>query len=288
MNPDAYCEEKGAPAGSTGYYRRLFLPAAEQRAVTALYALGHEVGSIADEVSEIDAARMKLAWWQAEIDRLYAGAPEHPITRALLPFVQESGVERGLFEQMLASAAMDIDHGGYARLDDLLAYTRRAAAAPRLETELCGYRESATREFALQLGVALQLTRILRDVRADAARGRIYIPNERLEAHGVRPGELLQPSTPKHVRDLLAAEAERAREHLERAVRMLPAIDHRAQISGLVGAAIQRRLLAEIERDGYRVLEYRIDLTPVRKLWIAWRTARRARRVTGRRWMNPA
>lgn len=287
MNPGVYCEQKGAPAGSTAYYRRLFVPLAQQPAVTALFALGQELGSIADEVSEIDAARMKLAWWQTEIERLYAGTPQHPVTRVLQPFVERQGPGRDLFEQVLAAAAMDIDHPGYARFEDLLAYARRAAAAQRLESELCGYRADATRDFAERLGVALQLIRIVRDVRADAARGRIYLPAERLDAHAVRPAELLQSSTPVHVRELLAAEARRAREHLERAVQSLPAVDHEAQVSGLVGAAIQRRLLAEIARDGYRVLEYRINLTPVRKLWIAWRTARRARRTSARQRKNP-
>ena len=288
MSADPWCEEKGAPEGSTAYYRRLFLPRPQQRAVTALYAFCHEVGSIADEVSEIEAARMKLAWWQSEIERLYAGTPGHPVTRALQPFVERPGVERRLFEQLLARAGMDLDHAGHDSVEDLLEHARRAAAAQRLESGICGDPGPATRDFAEQLGIALELTRILRDVRADAARGRIYIPAERLAAHGVRRGELTRSGTPGHVQALLAAEARRAHGHFERALRALPPAEHRAQCSGLVGAAIQRRLLAEIERDGYRVLEHRIDLTPVRKLWIAWRTARAARRATARHGMNPA
>lgn len=282
MNSDTYCEEKGAPPGSTAYYRRLFLPRPQQRAVTALFAFCRDVVAIADEVSAIDAARMKLAWWGEEIERLYAGRPRHPVTQALLPHVEERGLQRALFEQFLAGAAMDIDHPGHADRSQLLAQVRHKAAAQRLESEICGYREASTRDFAEQLGIALELVRILRDVRADAQRGRVFIPADRLEAHGVRAGELMQPSTPDHVRALLAEEASRIRERFDRALAALPAIDQEAQCSGLVAAAIQRRLLAEIERDGYRVLQHRIDLTPVRKLWIAWRTVRRAVRTTAR------
>lgn len=282
MNSDTYCEEKGVPPGSTAYYRRLFLPQPQQRAVTALFAFCRDVSAIADEVSAIDAARMKLAWWGEEIERLYAGRPRHPVTRALQPPVEERGLQRTLFEAYLAGAAMDIDHAGHADRAQQLAQARRKAAAQRLEGEICGYREAATRDFSEQLGIALELFRILRDVRPDAQRGRVFIPADRLEAHGVRAGELVQPSTPEHVRALFAAEAREIGEWFDRALAALPAIDHEAQCSGLVAAAIQRRLLAEIERDGYRVLQHRIDLTPVRKLWIAWRTTRRAARTTAR------
>lgn len=282
MNPNTYCEEKGAPPGSTAYYRRLFLPERQQRGVTALFAFCHDVGAIADEVSAIDAARMKLAWWHEEIERLYTGAPRHPVTQALQPWVEERQLQRTLFEEFLAGAGMDIDHPGHATDSDLLLQARRMAAAQRLESEICGYREAATREFAERLGIALQLVRILRDVRADAARGRVCIPAERFEAHGVRPGELAQSTTPEHVRALFADQARRIHEQFNIALATLAAIDHRAQCSGLVAAAIQRRLLAEIERDGYRVLQHRLDLTPIRKLWIAWRTARRAARTTAR------
>lgn len=282
MNPDTYCEERGAPPGSTAYYRRLFLPERQQQGVTALFAFRHDVESIADEVSAIDAARMKLAWWQEEIERLYSGTPRHPVTQALRPWVEERRLERALFDEFLAGTGIDIDHPGHATDADLLLQVRRVAAAQRLESEICGYREPATREFAEQLGIALQFVRILRDVRADAARGRISIPAERLEAHGVRPAELMQSTTPEHVRALFADEARRIHRQFDAALASLPAIDHRSQCSGLVAAAIQRRLLAEIERDGYRVLQHRLDLTPVRKLWIAWRTARRAARTSAR------
>lgn len=282
MNPDTYCEERGAPPGSTAYYRRLFLPESRRQAVTALFAFCHEVSSIADEVSAIDAARMKLAWWQEEIERLYTGTPRHPVTQALQPVVEQRQLDRALFDDFLAGAGMDIDHPGYADHGEQLLHIRGLAASQRLESEICGYRESATREFAESLGIALQLTRILHGVRADAARGRIGIPADRLEAHGVRPGDLMQPATPDKVRALIADEAQRIHEQFDRALATLPAIDHQAQCGGLVAAAIQRRLLAEIERDGYRVLEHRIELTPVRKLWIAWRTARRAARTTAR------
>lgn len=282
MTPEAYCEERGAPPGSSRYYFRLFLPEPQRSGVTALYALCHEVGSIADEVSEIGAARVKLGWWQEEIERLYAREPRHPVTRALQAHVEWNGLRRALFDQFLAAADMDIDPPGYADREALLVYARRHAAAQRLESEICGGGDPAVDDFAESLGIALRLARVLQDVRADAARGRVYLPQDRLEAHGVKPGELVQAETPPHLRALLEEEAAGVVEQIEHALQRLPADAQHAQQSGLVAAAIERRLLAEIERDGYRLLEHRIDLTPLRKFWIAWRTVRRARRSAAR------
>lgn len=289
MSSSEYCEEKGAPAGSEPYYRRLFAPASRQAALTALYAFGNEVGSIPDDVSEPGAARMKLAWWQSELERLYQGEPRHPITRELLPAVEHFGLQRERFDELVALADEDIEHPGHADDAALLERAGRAAALQRLETEICGYVQPETRVFAREMGAALELARIVRDLRADALQGRVHVPLSVLDAHGVRPADLLQRETSAAVRALLEQQLERARGGLEAAEARLPAIDHRAQASALVGSALQRALLAEIERDGYRVLEHRIALTPVRKLWIGWRTVRGAARNTRRanRMQNP-
>lgn len=288
MTIDPYCDEKGTPPGSTAYYRRLFAHGSRQAAITALYAFSREVGSIADDVSEADAAHMKAAWWQAEVERLYAGAPRHPVTRALLPAVEAHGLDRVWFDELIGIADLDIEHPGHADADALLDRVRRVAAVQRLESEICGYEDASTTEFAELLGMALELSRILRDVRADAEQGRVHIPVDELEHHGARPADLLRAETGDSMRALLSQQAARACEYLDRAEEALPAIDHRVQTSGLVALTIQRALVAEIERDGYRVLEHRVDLTPIRKFWLAWRTARRARRTSIREQRNPA
>lgn len=282
MSSREYCEQKGAPAGSTAYYRRLFAPASRQPALTALYAFANEVGAIPDQVSETGAARMKLAWWQSELERLFEGAPRHPVTRELLPVVDRFGLARERFDDVVALADTDIEHPGHADVAALMERARRAAALQCLETEICGYREPETPGVARELGMAMELARVVRRLRSDADQGRIQIPLEELDAHGVRPTDLLRPEAGAAVRGLVRQQLERARHHLEQAEAALPAIDHRAQASALVGSRLQQALLAEIERDGYRVLQHRIELTPVRKLWLGWRTARRARRTTKR------
>lgn len=279
MSSDAYCEEKGAPAGSSAYYRRLFAPESRRSSLTALYALGQEIGSIPDDVSEPGAARMKVAWWQSELERLYAGTPGHPVTRGLADAVERYGLERSRFDELVALADADIEHPGHADADALLDRTQRAAALQRLESEICGYREPDTRVFAERLGMALELVRIVRDLRRDAQQGRIHVPVDELDAHGLRPADLIRPDTGEAVKALLMEQIQRARRHLDEAEQTLPASDRRSQASGLIAARLARALLAEIERDGYRVLQHRIELTPVRKLWLAWRTSHRARRT---------
>jgi len=282
MSNHDYCEEKGAPPGSSAYYRRLFAPEPARPAITALYALGVEVGSIPDDVSEPDAARMKVAWWRTEVERLFAGNPGHPVTRELAEAVERNGLDRTLFEDLLTLAETDIEHPGHADAAALMERARRAAALQRLESEICGYHDPTTRHFSERLGIAVELARIVQDLRPDAEQGRIHVPADELAAHGVQPADLLGPHTGQKVRDLITAQVRRALEHVEQAEQSLPDIDRERQASGLIAARLHRTLLAEIERDGYRVLQHRIALTPVRKLWLAWRTTRRARRAARR------
>lgn len=275
MTPDQYCQDKAAASGSSFYYSFLFLPEERRRAITALYAFCREVDDVVDEVSEIEAARMKLAWWRAEIDRLFAGRPNHPVARALAPTLERFQLPREHFDAIVAGMEMDLERNRYATFDELAEYCYHAAAVVGLlSAEIFGYEDARTREFAHDLGMAFQLTNILRDVREDAMRGRIYLPAEDLEAYGVRAGELAHPATPEHVRALFQSQAERARRYYTSAFEALPEIDRHAQRSGLIMARIYLTLLDEMERDGFRVLEHRVTLTPLRKLWIAWRTAR--------------
>ena len=278
MEPHEYCRQRAAQAGSSHYYAFLFLPEDERRALTALHAFRREVSEVVDEVSETGAARMKLAWWQTELERMYEGNADHPVGRALAPFVNRFALPRDCFNDIIAAAEMDLDHVGYASADDLERYCHRAASSVALlGAEIVGYSDVRTRDYARDLGAALQLTTMLRKVRADARHGRVYIPGEDLDAYGVEPQDLHQSRTTQTLQSLFAAQARRARERFDRALAALPDCDRAAQRPGLALAAIYRQLLAEIERDGYRVLEHRVSLTPIRKLWIAWRTARSTR-----------
>lgn len=280
MTPDEYCQQKTARSGSSFYYSFLFLPEERRRAITALYAFCREVDDVVDDCADAGVARTKLAWWKDEVGRLFEGAPQHPVTRALEPAIGSFGLKKEHFLEIIDGMQMDLDYDSYPSFTELSLYCYRAAGVVGLlAARIFGYRHSATERYANDLGLAFQLTNILRDVREDAMRGRVYLPLDELRRFGVAAEDLRKPATTEPLRELFAFQAARARDYYRRAFEHLPESDRYAQRSGLIMAQIYQRLLDEIERDGYRVLEHRIRLTPLRKLWIAWRTARREERL---------
>jgi phytoene synthase len=277
MTPEAYCQQKAARSGSSFYYSFLFLPADRRRAITALYAFCREVDDVVDEVSDPAIARAKLAWWRGEVDATYAGSPQHPVGKALAPVVRSYRLPREHLQAVIDGMAMDLDQVRYVDFPALENYCHRVAGVVGLlSAEIFGYAQAATRDYAHDLGIAFQLTNIIRDVGEDAARGRIYLPLDELARFDVPASSLLRREAVAGFGPLMAYQVARARAWYERALGALPAVDRRPQRAGLAMAAIYRALLDEIERDGYRVLDRRIALTPLRKLAIAWRTALRA------------
>jgi len=277
MTPDAYCQQKAARSGSSFYYSFLFLPPERRRAITALYAFCREVDDVVDEVSDPAVARTKLAWWRREIDATFAGSPEHPVGKALAPVVRDFGLSREQLQTVIDGMAMDLEQVRYVDFPALELYCHRVAGVVgMLAARIFGYAEPATERYARDLGIAFQLTNIIRDVGEDAARGRIYLPQDELARFGVPPSALLRREGGDGFVALMAHQVARARDWYARALGALPDADRRSQRAGLAMAAIYRALLEEIERDGYRVLDRRIALTPLRKFAIAWRAAFRA------------
>ena len=277
MTPDEYCQAKTAQSGSSFYYSFLFLPPDRRRAITALYAFCREVDDVVDDVADPQVARAKLAWWRREIEAVYAGTPQHPVARALEPVVAAFALPQGDLQTVIDGMAMDLDHTRYLDFAALEQYCHRVGGVVGLlSAEIFGRTAEATRRYARDLGVAFQLTNIIRDVGEDARRGRIYLPQDELHRFDVAPSAILAGRADDNFRRLMAFQVDRARDWYARALASLPDADRRAQRPGLVMAAIYRTLLDEIERDDYRVLDRRIALTPLRKLWIAWKTARRA------------
>jgi phytoene synthase len=277
MTPDAYCQQRAAGSGSSFYYSFLFLPPERRRAITALYAFCREVDDVVDEVSDPDVARAKLAWWRQEIGATFAGTPQHPVALALQPVVAAFALPQEHFQTVIDGMAMDLERNRYADFDALSVYCHRVAGVVGLmSAEIFGATEPGTRDYAHDLGVAFQLTNIIRDVGEDARRGRIYLPQDELVAHGVAPSALLRRETGTGFEALMAHQVARAREWYARAFAALPAVDRKAQRPGLIMAGIYQALLGEIEASGFDVLDRRIGLTPLRKFWIAWSTARSA------------
>ncbi len=277
MTPDEYCQQKAAKSGSSFYYSFLFLPPPRRRAITALYAFCREVDDVVDEVADPAVARAKLAWWRQEVAKIYAGAPAHPVAQALVPIVRDFALPEAHLQTVIDGMAMDLEQTRYLDFATLERYCHRVAGVVGLmSASIFGYTEPATLGYARDLGIAFQLTNICRDVGEDARRGRIYLPQEDLTRFGVAPSSLLRADYSESFARLMAFEVDRAREWYARALAQLPAADRRAQRTGLIMAGIYQTLLAEIARDGYRVLDRRMSLTPLRKLYIAWKTSRAA------------
>jgi phytoene synthase len=275
MTPDEYCRQKAAQSGSSFYYSFLFLPLPRRRAITALYAFCREVDDVVDEIADPTVARTKLAWWRQEIANAFAGTAQHPVARALIPVVATYALPEAHFQTVIDGMAMDLEQSRYLDFAALEQYCHRVAGVVGLmSAEIFGYTQPGTRTYARDLGVAFQLTNIVRDVGEDARRGRIYLPQEDLARFGVAPSSLQGGKATDAFRALMAFETERARTWYARAYAALDPRDRRAQRAGLIMAAIYRTLLDEIARDGFEVLDRRTSLTPLRKLWIAWKTAR--------------
>lgn len=273
MTPDQYCQQKAAASGSSFYYSFLFLPAERRRAITALYAYCREVDDAVDEPTDPTVAHARLQWWQTELANLYAGRPQHPVSLALQPALERYDLRRELMEEIIAGMAMDLHQHRYASYEALQLYCRRVAGAVgELAARIFGYRHPRTLDYANRLGLAFQLTNIIRDVGEDARRNRIYLPADELERFAVPAAAILRGEPSANFAQLMDFQIERAVAAYDEALRLLPAEDRRTQRPGLVMAAIYRRLLEEIRADSVRVLTHRTSLTPVRKLWIAWRT----------------
>ena len=277
MNPHDYCQDKAAKSGSSFYYSFMFLPAERRQAITALYAFCREVDDVVDECHDLSLAQTKLEWWRQEIGRVYNGRPTHPVGLALKDVIKGFRLPQEQLLEIIDGMAMDLSQTRYLDFKGLQLYCYRVASVVGLlAAEIFGHQDRQTLKYAHDLGLAFQLTNIIRDVGEDARRGRIYLPIEDLQRFNVPAKDLLEARYSDAFRELMAFQAERAEKFYDQAFAQLPAIDRKAQRPGLVMAAIYRTLLREIARDGFMVLDRRTSLTPLRKVWLAGTTWFRA------------
>ena len=277
MNPHDYCQDKAAKSGSSFYYSFMFLPPERRQAITALYAFCREVDDVVDECHDLSLAQTKLEWWRQEVGRVYNGTPAHPVGHALKDVIKGFRLPQEQLLEIIDGMAMDLSQTRYLDFKGLQLYCYRVASVVGLlAAEIFGYQDRQTLKYAQDLGLAFQLTNIIRDVGEDARRGRIYLPIEDLQRFEVPAKDLLEARYSDAFRELMAFQAERAEKFYDQAFAQLPAIDRKAQRPGLVMAAIYRTLLREIARDGFLVLDRRTSLTPLRKVWLAGTTWLRA------------
>ncbi len=277
MDVHQYCQERAAASGSSFYYSFVFLPPEARRAITAFYALCRELDDVVDECHERQVAEAKLNWWRAEIGHFASGEPEHPATRALFDTQQGRAIPPALLLEIVDGMAMDLDHTRYPDFKSLNLYCYRVAGvvgeiAASIFDGTRGEHDRDIRRYAHELGLAFQLTNIIRDVGEDARRGRIYLPQDELVRFGVHEADLLSGRNTPEFQALMQFQYERALACYGRAFAALPPGARRAQRPGLVMAAIYRTLLSEIRQSGFPVLRARVSLTPLRKLWLASKT----------------
>lgn len=281
-NAQGYCRDKVAASGSSFYYSFMFLPPEQRASITAIYAFCREVDDIVDECTDKAIAKQKLLWWSTEVDRVFNGNPQHPVGIALYETIKRHKLQKQWFEEIIQGMAMDLQYQGYQTFDDLKLYCHCVASAVgMLAAAVFGYKNQTTLDYAKKLGIAFQIVNIIRDVGEDARRGRIYIPEEDLQAFGITPAEILELNIkhPERFKALLAKLATLARSYYTSALESLAKEDRAAQRSGLIMAKIYFSILDEIEKTNFNVLNQKIALTPLRKLWLAWCTWRAEKKL---------
>ena len=279
MSPDEYCQEKTASSGSSFYHSFRFLPPKKRRAMTALYAFCREVDDVVDESREPEMARATLNGWREEVRRLFHDTPQHPVTRALKPLLDEFDLAEEHFLEIIDGMEMDLDQVRYETFSQLSLYCYRVASVVGLmAATIFGYQDRHTLKYAHDLGMAFQLTNILRDIREDALRGRCYLPADEMARYGESLDDITNARMHDGMKHFLAFQAERARGFYDRAFSQLPEQDRYAQLSGIVMADIYQAVLQRIIDEDYPVLQRRVTLPLWQKLWLAWRCARREKK----------
>jgi len=275
MTPDEYCQEKTQQSSSSFYYSFLFLNDTQRQAMTALYAYCREVDDVVDNCSDHHVAGNKLNWWREEIHRIFHGIPNHPVSIALKSAINNYPLKEKYFQELISGMEMDLHAAQYSSFNELSLYCYRAASVVGLlSIEIMGYTGPDTDKYARNLGIALQLINILRDVKEDAARGRIYIPQDDLVQFEVSKAMLIEGTSNEKTLALFEFQANRAQQYYKKAFSYLAQTDRYKQRTGIIMAEIYYALLKKIQLNNYPVLQNRVKVAKLKKLWIAWTTAR--------------
>ena len=273
MTPEEYCQEKTAKSGSSFYYSFLFLPKDKRLAITALYAFCREVDDIADAEMDNKIKSVKLEWWRSEIESLFAGSAHHPVTQALVSPIKEFNLEKKYFLEIIDGMEMDLQRVRFANFEALNLYCYRVAGVVGLlSASIFGFKDPQTLEYAKKLGLALQLTNIIRDIYEDSLRDRLYLPLDELEKFGVTEKQIFNRQNTEQFNNFLRFQAERAHQCYQEAFDTLPLQDRYTQKTGIIMAAIYENTLNEMEEDNLQVLKHKVVIPSLRKIIIAIKT----------------
>ena len=273
MTPEQYCQDKTAKSGSSFYYSFLFLPKAKRLAITALYAFCREVDDIADAEMDNKIKLVKLEWWRAEIEALFAGNAHHPVSHALVIPIHDFHLKKEYFLEIIDGMEMDLEKVRFNNFEELNLYCYRVAGVVGLlSASIFGYKDERTLDYAKKLGLALQLTNIIRDVYEDSLRDRLYLPLDELEKFGVTENDIFNRNDTESFKKLMQFHAERAHQCYREAFDALPLQDRYIQKTGTIMAAIYENTLSEMESDGLQILKHKVVIPPLRKITIAFKT----------------
>ena len=273
MTPDEYCRNQAAPSRSSFYYSILFLPADKRRALTALFAFYREIEESAKECSDPALGQIKLNWWRQELATAFGGRAQHPVTQALLPMATQFALPQELLLQLIDGVESSLLINRHADSRSLQVYCYRTSGlAEQLASRILGLNDPNALQHAQELGLAFGLTYVILNVRDDAQRNRILLPQDELERFGVTAADILNLRETENFKKLIEFAIDKAESCYNRATSGFPEAERKVLRARLALAAIYRSLLREIRKDGCRILRRRVDLTPVRKLWLAWIT----------------
>ncbi|WP_207001571.1 squalene/phytoene synthase family protein [Trinickia mobilis] len=276
MNFDEYCQQKAAPPGSSAYYALRQAPLARQPLLTALFALRRELEETVQETSDPTVGRTKLAWWQKETAALAAGQPSHPVSLALAAHCSDVRAEEDALQALVAGFQMDLDQARYLDFPNLRRYIEHVGGTFAATVARATARDPHhAAEWAKPIGNALMLAQFVQELGNDARHGRIYVPIDELQRYQVTAADLINRKYSAAFTELMRFQTGRARDALKTALAGIPIAERGTQRTLRAQVALALSVLDEIERDGYQVLHQRIALTPIRKLWIAWRAARK-------------
>ena len=270
-----YCHQKAAESHSSFLSGFRFLSVEKRNALTVLYAFCRELDDVVDGCTDPNVAQITLNWWRSDLEKVFNNEmPEHPVHQALKDIRASFDLPKNEFEALIDGMQMDLEQARYDSFDELKLYCHRVAGVVGcLIARILGFSNPQTLEYADKMGLALQLTNIIRDVGEDARQGRIYLPIEEMQKFDVPANVIMQCKPTDNFAKLMQFQVDRARETYREAMLLLPAADKKSQKVGLIMAAIYYALLNEIDRDGAQnVLTYKIAIPSPRKKRIALKT----------------
>lgn len=270
-----YCHQKAAESHSSFLSGFRFLSVEKRNAITVLYAFCRELDDVVDGCTDPNVAQITLNWWRSDLEKVFNNEmPEHPVHQTLKDIRASFDLPKNEFEALIDGMQMDLEQARYGSFDELKLYCHRVAGVVGcLIARILGFSNPKTLEYADKMGLALQLTNIIRDVGEDARQGRIYLPIEEMQKFDVPANVIMQCKPTDNFAKLMQFQVNRARETYREAMLLLPAADKKSQKVGLIMAAIYYALLNEIDRDGAQnVLTYKIAIPSPRKKRIALKT----------------